>query len=59
MKTVSVSGILGVDLLKYLAPMKQSRFMNGAAFELVQGLVPFGNMEDFVPALCYEQFPVF
>ena len=48
--TVSVSGILGVDLLKYLTPMKLSRFMNGAAFELAQGFVPFGNMEDFLPA---------
>ena len=47
--TVSVSGILGVNLLKYLAPMKLSRFMNGAAFELAQGFVPFSNLEDFLP----------
>ena len=47
--TVSVSDLLGVDLLKYLAPMKLSRFMNSAAFELAQGYVPFGNI-DFLPA---------
>ena len=38
------------NLLKYLAPMKLSRFMNSAAFELAQGFVPFGNIEDFLPA---------
>ena len=48
--TVSVSCILGVDLLKYLAPMKLSHFMNGAAFEMAQGFVPFGNIENFLPA---------
>ena len=48
--SVSVSGILGVDLLKYLAPMKLSHFMNGAAIELGQGFVSFGNIEDFLPA---------
>ena len=48
--TASVSGILSVDLLKYLAPMKLSLFMNGAALELAQGFVPFGNIEDFLPA---------
>ena len=41
--TVSVSSILGVDLLKYLVLMKLSRFMNGEAFELAQGFVLFGN----------------
>ena len=30
--------------------MKLSRFMNDAAFELAQGFVPFGNIEDFLPA---------
>ena len=30
--------------------MKLSRFINGAAFELAQGFVPFGNIEDFLPA---------
>ena len=48
--SVLVSGILGVYLLKYLAPMKLSRFINGAAFELAQGFVPFGDIEDFLPA---------
>ena len=47
--TVSVSGILGVDLLKYLAPMKLSHFMNGEDFELAQRFVPFSNIEDFLP----------
>ena len=47
--TVSVNVLSGVDLLKYLAPMKLTRFMNGAPFELAQGLVPFGNIEDFLP----------
>ena len=42
---VSVSGILGVYLLKYMTPMKLSRFMNGAAFELAQGFVLFGNID--------------
>ena len=48
--TLSVSGILGVDLLKYLTPMMLSRFMNGAAFELAQGFDPLSNIEDFLPA---------
>ena len=48
--TVSVSDLLGVDLLKYLALMKLSRFMNSATFELTQRFVPFGNIEDFLPA---------
>ena len=46
--TVSVSGLLGVDLLKYLAPMKLSRFMNGAAFELVQGFFSFWQHRRFI-----------
>ena len=48
--TMSVNGLLGVDLLKYLAPMKLSRFMNGAAFKLAQGFIPFSNLEDFLTA---------
>ena len=47
--TVSVNGILGVDFLKYLAPMKLSHFRNSAAFELAQEFVPFGNIEDLLP----------
>ena len=29
--------------------MMLSRFMNGEVFELVQGFVLFGNIEDFLP----------
>ena len=47
--TVSVSGLFDVDLLKYPTPMKLFHFMTGAAFELAQGFVPFGNREDFLP----------
>ena len=50
MKTVSMGGLLGVDMLKYLAPMKMSSFMNVVAFEFAQGFVPFGNIEDFLLA---------
>ena len=46
---VSVSCLLGVDLLKYLAPMKLPRFINGAAFELAQEFMPYVNI-DFLPA---------
>ena len=46
---VSVCGLSGVESLKFLAPMKLSCFMKGAAFELVQGFVHFGNMGDFLP----------
>ena len=47
--TVSVCSFLGVDFLKYLGPMKLSRFMNGAAFQLAQRFVHFGNIEEFLP----------
>ena len=30
--------------------MKLSRVMNGAAFELAQGFIPFGNIGDFLSA---------
>ena len=45
-----MSGLLGVDFLKYLSPMKPSRFMIGAAFELDQRSVTFGHIEYFLPA---------
>ena len=35
----SMSGLLGVVLLKYLTPIKLSRLMNGVASELAQGFV--------------------
>ena len=55
--TVSVSGILVIDFLKYQSPMKLSRFMNGAAFELAQRFVPFSNIEDFLPARKFRVDP--
>ena len=42
--------------LKCLANMNLSRFMNGAAFELAPGFVPFGNI-DFLPARKSRVYP--
>lgn len=44
----SVQGLLGVDLLKVLGPMQLTSLMNGSAFRFLQGLVPFGNVADFL-----------
>ena len=45
---LSVHGLLGVDVLKYKEAMQLIHFMKGSAFEFLQGIVPFGNVSDFL-----------
>ena len=46
---LSVHGLIGVDVLKYMGPMQLINFIKGFAFEFPQGVVvPFGNVSNFL-----------
>ena len=45
---LTVHGLIGVDVLKYMGPMQLIHFMKGSAFEFPQSIVPFGNASDFL-----------
>ena len=41
--SISMHGLLGIDILKYMGPIQLINFMN---FEFSQGIVPFENVAD-------------
>lgn len=49
--TLSLHGLLGVDVIKFMGPMRSIPCMRGSAFEFANGIIPFGNISDF-------QYPV-
>ena len=46
--SVTVHGLIGVDIIQYLKPAKMVSCFNGSAWELEQGIIPFGNVNIFL-----------
>ena len=45
---VHLDGLLGVDCIQYLQQMNLITCMGGKAFELRNGIIPFGNIDSFL-----------
>ena len=45
---VSVQGLLGTDMIQFMSPINSIDIMNGTAFKLFSGIVPFGNIDSFL-----------
>jgi len=45
---VVLNGLIGVDVLQCLEKLELVSCMNGAAFKLSTGLIPFGNVDSFL-----------
>ena len=45
---VHVDGLLGIDIINLLEPFNHERLFNGKAFNVFNGLVPYGNIESFL-----------
>ena len=46
--SVTVHGLIGVDIIQYLKPARIVSCFNGSAWELEQGVIPFGNVNNFL-----------
>ena len=47
-KDIKVDGLIGIDVIQFLEPFNQRNILNGKAFEVYNGLVPYGNIESFL-----------
>lgn len=45
---VQVNGLLGVDFIQFLQPIKPVKLMNGAAWEIFGKICPYGNILHFL-----------
>ena len=45
---IRVHGLIGIDFIQFIKPMKVVDCMNGVAYEVAQGLIPFGNVDHFL-----------
>ena len=45
---VKVSGLIGVDIIQFIKPIKIVKLMNGSAFQLPNGICPFGNILQYL-----------
>ena len=45
---VSVQGLVGVDIIQFMEPISKIKVMNGTAWKLQSGIVPFGNVCSFL-----------
>ena len=46
--TVEVEGIMGADLIQHLPSFDKVKCINGYAFSLANGIVPFGSIDNFL-----------
>ena len=53
---ISVSGLLGYDILQFIKELKVVDCINGSALELTSGVMPYGNIDNFLHP---EQFSNF
>ena len=47
-ENIQVKGLIGTDLIQFLQPINTIKCMNGSAFELYNGISPFGNILHFL-----------
>ena len=45
---IEVNGLIGVDLIQYMKPMEVIDCMYGSAWRIPQGVIPFGNAQNFL-----------
>ena len=45
---VEVDGLIGIDYIQFLNPIKQVKLMHGSAFEIDNKICPFGNIIHFL-----------
>ena len=45
---IKVHGLLGVDVIQHLKSMRMISVLNGSAWELPCGIIPFGNIQNFL-----------
>ena len=45
---LSLHELVGVDVVKYTRRRQLIHFLKGSAFKFPQGIVPFGNVSDFL-----------
>ena len=45
---VKVDGLIGVDLIQYMDSMEIIECMYGSAWQIPQGIIPFGNAQNFL-----------
>ena len=45
---VHVHGLIGVDLIQFIKELKIVNCMNGSAFQVDDGIIPFGNTYHFL-----------
>ena len=45
---VTVHGLVGVDIIQYLKQIQMINCMNGSAWKTSQGVIPFGNIRNFL-----------
>ena len=43
-----LDGLIGVDLIQFLPELKLERCLNGACFTVADGIIPFGNIDNFL-----------
>ena len=46
--TISVQGLIGVDVIQFLKQAQIIPCMNGSAWETFKGIIPFGNIRNFL-----------
>ena len=47
-EVICLQGLLGVDIIQFIPQMDKIKCMNGAAWKLATGIVPFGNIMHFL-----------
>ena len=46
--TISIHGLVGSDILQFIEEMRVVKCLNGSAFEIATGLIPYGNISHFL-----------
>lgn len=46
--TLSVHGLIGVDIIQFLGQMQMFNCMNGSAWRVSSGVIPFGNINNYL-----------
>ncbi len=47
-ESVKLDGLLGVDFIQFFGKIKMIKCLNGTAFETDKGIIPFGNIDQFL-----------
>lgn len=45
---IPIHGLLGVDLIQFMGPMQMIKCMDGFAWQIPEGVIPFGSVQNFL-----------